>query len=467
MTSARIRVLILALCDAFCLIAVFMLTTFLYQRFGSGQYPLSLYAGLAPAMLIFLLINGLIRLYHGNFFYPGAMLPPQEELRRLVFSTTLTYLLLFAYLMLIRESHFYSRFVLLVSWALTCVFVMPLRNIARILMKRYGIGQIRVLIAGAGKTGLGIAETFRRDEHFGFNPVGFIDDAAEALPEGFPPVLGKMKDMAKVAAEHRIGYLVCCLPLNVIHANFRGWLVHFQHVTIIPTDKVLPGAWAYSISFGVFSGLEIRNQLLLPGPRVAKAVLEALMSFFGIICLIPLLAVLAVLVKLTSRGPVFYKAKRLGLNGREITVWKFRTMRQDADEYLKKMLESDPVLAAEWKEKFKLEHDPRITPFGNFLRKTSLDELPQLFNVLTGEMAMIGPRPIVKAEVEYYGENYKVFSRVKPGITGLWQISGRSETTYEQRVNFDLSYIMNWSVWLDIYILMRTVLEVIRCRGAK
>ena len=191
------------------------------------------------------------------------------------------------------------------------------------------------------------------------------------------------------------------------------------------------------------------------------------MSFFGIICLVPLFLVLAILVKLTSRGPIMYAAKRLGLNGKEIRVWKFRTMRQDADEYLKKMLEKDPVLAAEWKEKFKLENDPRITPFGKFLRKTSLDELPQLFNVLTGEMAMIGPRPIVRAEVAYYGENYEVFSRVKPGITGLWQISGRSETTYEQRVNFDLAYIMNWSIWLDIYILMRTVLEVLRCRGAK
>jgi len=466
MSAARIRVMILALCDVFCLSAVFFLTTYLYRKFGGGQYTLEMYLNLSPVVLIFLLINGVSRLYHGNFFYPGAILPPQEELRRLIFSVTMTYLLLFAYLMLIREAQQYSRFVLLVSWGLTCILVMPLRNIVRALLKKNRVGQIKVIIAGAGRTGQSVAISLKHDEHFGFEVAGFVDDDT-GLQTGGLPVFGKLADVERISREQNIDYLICCLPLPVVQAHFRDWLTYFRHITVIPTNKVLPGAWSYPMNFDGFSGLEIRNQLLLPGPRFAKTLLEVLMSFFGIIFLLPLLAILAVLVKLTSRGPVFYGANRLGLGGKEIKVWKFRTMRQDADEYLKKMLASDPALAAEWKEKFKLEHDPRITPFGNFLRRTSLDELPQLFNVLTGDMAMIGPRPIVKAEVAYYGKNYEVFSRVKPGITGLWQVSGRSETTYDQRVNFDLSYIMNWSVWLDIYILVRTVLEVLRCRGAK
>ena len=142
-------------------------------------------------------------------------------------------------------------------------------------------------------------------------------------------------------------------------------------------------------------------------------------------------------------------------------------MYEDADDRLESILAEDPELARQWRLRFKLDHDPRITPLGKFLRKSSLDELPQFFNVLHGEMAVIGPRPIVEAEKVYYGSNYEVFARVKPGITGLWQVSGRSDTTYERRVDLDMHYVMNWSVWLDFYILLKTVLEVFRCRGAK
>ena len=144
-----------------------------------------------------------------------------------------------------------------------------------------------------------------------------------------------------------------------------------------------------------------------------------------------------------------------------------RTRAINAEDQLEQILANDPKLAAEWRANFKLEHDPRITPIGRILRKTSLDELPQFFNVLTGELAMIGPRPIVKAEIPYYGADYEVFSRVKPGITGLWQVSGRSETGYEKRIALDMWYIQNWSVWLDVYIFFATIAEVLKCRGAR
>lgn len=470
MNGARFRVLILAVSDLLCLGILFLATTLLYREFGGGSYKLSAYLELLPVLPLFFLCNALIRLYHGNFLYPGAILPPQKELQRLVFSVTMTYLILFSYLLLIREAEVYSRFVLLVSWFLTCLLIMPCRNLARILMKKGKIGQIRVLIAGAGKTGLELEAMLREDEHFGFAVEGFLDDSVtnDSLPpEMHGKIIGNLSHAIEIARERKIDYLICCLPLDIVQKYLRPFLTCFKHLTIVPAGQVLPGAWAYPTNFDHLSGIEIRNQLLLPGPRHLKSLFEFIVSFFAVIFLLPLLLLLALLVKLTSRGPAIYGAKRLGLNGREIRVWKFRTMRRDAEAYLKKMLSEDPALAEEWKRNFKLENDPRITKFGRFLRKTSLDELPQLFNVLTGEMAMIGPRPIVAGEVKYYGKDYEVFSRVKPGITGLWQISGRSDTTYEQRVRFDLSYIMNWSVWLDIYILMRTVLEVLRCRGAK
>ena len=142
-------------------------------------------------------------------------------------------------------------------------------------------------------------------------------------------------------------------------------------------------------------------------------------------------------------------------------------MYADADARLEKLLASNSEIAAEWEKNFKLAKDPRITPLGKFLRRTSLDELPQLFNVFSGEMALIGPRPIVQAEVAYYGDAYPVFSSVRPGVTGLWQVSGRSETDYARRVDLDTYYVLNWSPWMDIWILVRTVFAVLFMRGAR
>ena len=177
-------------------------------------------------------------------------------------------------------------------------------------------------------------------------------------------------------------------------------------------------------------------------------------------------SVIALLIKLTSPGPVLYRAERLGQNGKKIFIWKFRTMCQDADDMLENILENDPVLKMEWEQKFKLANDPRITPLGRFLRRTSLDELPQFWNVITGDMAIIGPRPIVEKERHYYGENFHVFSVVKPGITGLWQVSGRSDLDYTRRVNLDVYYVTNWTLWLDYMILLKTIASVFQPRGA-
>jgi lipopolysaccharide/colanic/teichoic acid biosynthesis glycosyltransferase len=147
-------------------------------------------------------------------------------------------------------------------------------------------------------------------------------------------------------------------------------------------------------------------------------------------------------------------------------AWKFRTMVQNADAVLKSHLAAHPALAEEWRLTQKLKNDPRVTPLGKLLRRSSLDELPQLMNVFAGEMSLVGPRPIVAAEVEKYGEHYTSYCRVKPGITGLWQVSGRNNTTYDERITFDQYYVLNWSVWLDLHILTRTVHTVLTGDGA-
>jgi Undecaprenyl-phosphate galactose phosphotransferase WbaP len=181
---------------------------------------------------------------------------------------------------------------------------------------------------------------------------------------------------------------------------------------------------------------------------------------------LPLAVVVAVLIKVESRGPVFYRHSRIGREGRRIAIWKFRTMAANADRVLDHYLRAHPEMAAEWRRDRKLRHDPRVTRLGRFLRRTSLDELPQLLNVFRGDMSLVGPRPIVTEEIEKYSEAYRLYTRVRPGLTGLWQVSGRNDTSYEERVALDTYYVRNWSPWLDVYLLARTVTAVLARAGA-
>jgi len=181
---------------------------------------------------------------------------------------------------------------------------------------------------------------------------------------------------------------------------------------------------------------------------------------------LPLLFYLAVAVKMSSRGPILFGHERIGKNGRRFRAWKFRTMFQNASIVLEQYLDVHPEMQEEWQRDQKLRYDPRITRIGKFLRKTSLDELPQLWNVIRGQMSLVGPRPIVDAEVPKYGPYYKLFTMVTPGITGLWQVSGRNNTTYEERVQLDAYYVRNWSLSMDLFLLLKTIRIVLFAKGA-
>jgi Undecaprenyl-phosphate galactose phosphotransferase WbaP len=186
----------------------------------------------------------------------------------------------------------------------------------------------------------------------------------------------------------------------------------------------------------------------------------------GLIAL-PVMLLIAVASKLTSPGPVLFGHRRIGQGGREFRVWKFRSMVINGDAVLKDYLECDPKARDEWERTQKLSNDPRVTQLGRILRKTSLDELPQLWNVLVGDMSLIGPRPIIRSECHHYGKHIELYKSVPPGLSGLWQVSGRSDTSYEERVQLDASYVLNWSVWLDLCILVRTIPSMLSGHGAR
>jgi len=200
--------------------------------------------------------------------------------------------------------------------------------------------------------------------------------------------------------------------------------------------------------------------------RVLKRVLDIALVLVAIPVLVPIMMLVALLVRLRSPGPIFFSHRRISRNGAFFPMWKFRTMCNNSAEVLEEYLARNPAARAEWRKTHKLRCDPRITGIGLFLRRYSLDELPQIWNVLTGKMSLVGPRPIVAAEVEKYGSRFAFYCKVKPGVTGLWQVSGRSDLTYQQRVALDCEYVKNWSLLLDLKILLRTFSSVVNQDGA-
>lgn len=203
-----------------------------------------------------------------------------------------------------------------------------------------------------------------------------------------------------------------------------------------------------------------------PADSIVKVVFDYVLTFFGTIAIIPILALVALWIYIDSPGPVIFSHTRIGKDGKAFPCYKFRTMCVDSQETLEALLASDIAVRTEWNRDFKLKNDPRITRSGAFLRKTSLDELPQIFNVLMGEMSLVGPRPIIAEELERYGEHKAEYLSVKPGITGLWQVSGRNDIGYDERVRLDSWYVNNWSMWGDIVILFKTFAVVINNKGA-
>jgi len=200
--------------------------------------------------------------------------------------------------------------------------------------------------------------------------------------------------------------------------------------------------------------------------RVIKRVLDVLLVIVSIPVLLPALLIVAALVKLTSPGPVFFSHRRICRDGAFFSMWKFRTMCVNSSDLLEQHLAKNPKARIEWNKLHKLRVDPRITPIGLFLRRYSLDELPQVWNVLQGQMSLVGPRPIVAAEVEKYGNYFDCYCRVKPGVTGLWQVSGRSKLSYDARVKLDCNYVARWSLFVDLKILLRTFRSVVNRDGA-
>jgi Undecaprenyl-phosphate galactose phosphotransferase WbaP len=244
-------------------------------------------------------------------------------------------------------------------------------------------------------------------------------------------------------------------------------LMHqFRRVILVSDLDWIEGAALQVQDFEGLIGIQAQKNQLSPLAAAVKRELDILGALIIGLLAAPIMVLTILWIKLDSPGPVFFSHERLGKDGRTIWIHKFRSMCENAEQALQEYLQLHPEARREWEATQKLCNDPRITRAGEFIRKFSIDELPQLYNVLKGDMSLVGARPIVDAETHHYGDNIDIYKNMRPGVTGLWQVSGRSDTSYSDRVRYDTYYVRNWSVWLDLYVLLRTVYVVLTRDGA-
>lgn len=451
MIDKRIRVLWLIFSDVLCVTLMWITAVCAYKALGFGVYHAYDYWRFWPLVIAFVVVNAFFRLYHGNPFYPSMPLSPIEEFRRLIGSSVVVHVLVMAVMGFRHESDFVSRAVICISAVGVAVLAQPFRDVVRTLLKRCGVGQINAVFVGKGESAEAVRCRIEESSHIGMRLF---------------PYTGDNHKIVEFAKERDIKILITCQDSRLLHEEMIDFVSWFQQIVAFPVRDIFPAADARMVLAGDRGGVEMVNQRKLKGLYLEKRLVDAFFSALIAVGALPLMLIVPILIKLTSRGPILYRARRLGKNGRTIYVWKFRSMYEDADRRLQEILDNDPSLKAEFERDVKLKDDPRVTPLGKFLRKTSIDELPQLWNVLRGEMALVGPRPIVEKEIPHYGDDYEIFSLVKPGITGLWQATGRSDIDYAQRVALDKYYVLNWSPWMDLWIILRTVVSVLGMKGS-
>jgi exopolysaccharide biosynthesis polyprenyl glycosylphosphotransferase len=344
----------------------------------------------------------------------------------------------------------YSRLVFILTWGVAILLTFFTRIIL-FLLKISIIGKIanKIIIVGRNEVSEVIKSFWEQNPYLNYKVIDVIEDI-----DNIDELVSK-NNINEILVTKRIsdGEVLKLISLK----RKKG-----VYIKMVPESYLF---FSKRISFDEISGipvmeLEISNLEGFQG--YIKEIIDIVLGTIGLILFSPLFIIIAILIKLDSEGPIFYKHLRVGRYGKPFYLWKFRTMYKDAD----KILDKYPELKKEFEKEFKLKNDPRVTRIGKFLRKFSLDEIPQIFNILKGEMSIVGPRPVTFKELEKYGEYKDEVLRVKPGLTGLWQVSGRSDLDYARRIALDLYYIQNWSLLLDIKIILKTIPAVFLGKGA-
>ncbi len=393
------------------------------------------YLGFLPLFIIPILLFAYEGIYAHRYDF-------WHESRLVLKALSFSLVLVFAYLAMTRHIGEYSRLVIGFSFIFMAILIPLAKNIGKKWLYKVGIWQKKAKIYGD--------DVFLTNEIYDNPYLGYVKpEAGEDVATVFINSKDRDAETLKTIINSQI---------KTKHEVIFVPLVNEYDLTHSPI---------YELSNTRTNLIIFNNRLKSCYRRLLQHAFNYLLALFLLPILLPIVGILAFLIKKESSGPIFFSHPRMGQNGKVIPTLKFRSMYSDAEERLDRLIKEDEALRHEWEMNFKLKNDPRVTKIGAFLRKTSLDELPQIFNVLKGEMNFIGPRPVTQQEINhYYQENAEYYFMVKPGITGLWQVSGRSDTGYDSRVAIDKWYVTNWSLWLDIVILIKTIKVVLKRDGA-
>jgi exopolysaccharide biosynthesis polyprenyl glycosylphosphotransferase len=437
-----------------------------YERELVSEVAEQNYMGLADYQLImlafaaiFVVVSGLKGLYRDSLGRTWV-----DEVLTIGSSATIATAVLVVAVFYYRPFS-YSRAIFV--FAFVAAIVLPatgrlLEREARALLRRRGVGLRRAVIVGAGELGRRIMQSIVAQPDLGYQVVGFVDDLRREDIGRFR-ALGPLDSLPRVVADHAVEQVIVALPSHKrVLEVIKLCSAHDVEFRIVPDFYELS---LDRVDMDYIHGIPLiglREPTLSGWKRFSKRATDVIVASVALVLLSPLLLVVAIAIKLDSPGPVLFRQLRVGRGGKQFWFYKFRSMRADAEEAFWQLVEQNEVKGPI----FKIRNDPRITRVGRFIRRTSIDELPQLINVLQGDMSLVGPRPPIPHEVERYEDWHRRRLDVSPGITGLWQVSGRSLLTFDEMVLLDLWYIENWSLGLDLQIILRTIPAVLLERGA-
>jgi Undecaprenyl-phosphate galactose phosphotransferase WbaP len=399
-------------------------------------------------------------------------LPFWEEVWILWKASSISFLLIMVAIFISRRQIQFSRIIIVLAWFLT-LFLFPLfRYFVKKLLIHIHVWRKNLIILGANETGSLVLKNIRKNDTLGYHIVGFLDDGPDRIGQKFHglDIIGTIADLEKVIKVGNSKDIIIALPdysreklVELLQICERS----SESLWLIPrTGDIITTAMEKE-TLGEILALNIKKNLEKPWNVLVKNVFDKTVTLILLIFSLPLFLIIAAALKRDSKGPVFFGQKRLGLGKKEFLLLKFRSMYEDADSRLGGYLKNNPTAREEWEKYKKLKsYDPRVTRVGRIIRKSSLDELPQLFNIISGKMSLVGPRPYLADELVGKESFVDRLAKAKPGITGLWQVSGRSELSFDERIALDDYYVRNWTLWLDLVILFRSIKVLFSGKGA-
>ncbi|HZA43877.1 MAG TPA: undecaprenyl-phosphate galactose phosphotransferase WbaP [Rubrobacter sp.] len=473
----RLVVATLVLSDLVLALSVWGVASLLQGEWGRGPLSVVAVASVVPVVAVWLGLRALLGLY------PGYGLDSVETLRRHTYAVFATVAMLAVFALGFKTGGSLSR-LLLFFFFLSLLVLAPLaQHLVKRGLKKAGLWGKPVMIFGSGqnegRVRRNVARLLQEKWDLGYNPVAVLNCQLPRLapthptrfarPQEGSPGLQILANAADLAHRQGVDTAIFAMPHTRREqvAEIVGVAsIRFRHVLIIPNLNGVTNSAVVARDLAGTLAVEIKYNLLNPWALRAKRIADVVSTAIGGVLILPLILVLALLVFAESGGPIFYKDRRMGRDGSLFSCVKFSTMVPDAEALLQRMIETEPELREEYSRYHKLRDDPRVTRVGRFLRKTSLDELPQLWNVLRGEMSLVGPRPYLPRESKEIGITQSEILRVPPGITGPWQVTGRNQASFDERVQMDACYVRDWSVWLDLVLLARTTKTVVLGKGA-